>query len=297
MKIFLFPATKKHITQCRMVSMFRFLYFVFFFLCFCSSFGFSAEGIGKAIGKAISLEGEIRFFRAQKTLRIKPGEPVFEGDKVSTEKRSSARFLLSDDTIIDLKENSDFVFTQLTDSGNSRDAEFSLDFGRVRASVNKKIETQNNYRIKTKASVFAVRGTDFSVATDENNNGRVNVFEGNVASQTNSFEEMVPAGFELTTDSVKFSKVKLTPVQIESIFENSRTEDMTFFQNVVIGDFRVSRNFGTGTIQFVNRLIVAPTVQIPKDAFKIPGVSQLNANAISPGILNTVISDIGVQIQ
>lgn len=276
-----------------MDSMFRFRYLVFFYLYLGSNFCFSAE----RIGRAISLEGEIRFFREERPVRMKAGEPVFAGDKVSTAKRSSARFLLSDDTIIDLKENTDFVFTQLTGSGNSRDAEFDLDFGRVRASVNKKIENQNNYKIKTKATVFAVRGTDFSVATDQNNNGRLNVFEGRVESQSNAFQEVVPAGFELTTDSLKFASVKLTPGQIDSIFESSRTEDMTFFQNIVIGDFRVSRNFGTGTIQFVNRLVVAPTVQIPKDAFKIPGVSQLNANAISPGILNTVISDVGVQIQ
>ncbi len=268
----------------------RFELFVFLLFSMFSSLSFCAE----AIGKAISLEGEIGLLRAEKDVRIKSGEPVFEGDKVTTGKRSNARFLLTDDTIIDLRENSFFIFEKLSGENQGRDAEFSLDFGKVRASVNQKINQQNNYRIKTKATIFAVRGTDFAITADAKDTSRLSVFEGNVLSQTKNSEELVPTGYELVTGS---AKVKLTPAQIQSVFESSRTEDVNFYQNIVVGDYRVSRNFGNGTIQFLNKIVVTPTVQIPKDAFKVPGVNQLNASAVSAGILNTVVSDVGVQIQ
>ena len=116
-------------------------------------------------------------------------------------------------------------------------------------------------------------------------------------TENKAFSETVQAGYELTTDSTKFSKVKLTPAQIESVFASSRAEDMTFYQNLVVGDFRVSRNFGNGTIQLLTKLVTAPLVQIPKDAIKVPGINQLNANAIAPGLLNYVITDVGVKIQ
>lgn len=266
---------------------------VFWVLIFFSKFIFAAE----SIGKAISLEGDVIHVRENQNLTPKPGDLIFEGDQISTGKRSSARFLLQDRSIIDLKENSRFVFKKLRSADENREAEFNLDFGRVRASVNKKIESGKKYEIKTKATVFAVRGTDFSVTAAETPQSALTVFEGTVQGEGQGFNESVDAGFILSADAGTFKKTQLSKSEIERIFTASRAEDMTFNQNLVVGDFRVSRNFGASTLQTLAKIISAPSVQIPKDAFKIPGVNQLNASAVSPGILNYVITDVGVRIQ
>ncbi len=249
------------------------------------------------IGRIISLEGEVKLLRNQENIRIKSADFVSAGDVLTTGKRSSARFLLNDDSIVDIKENSRFIFVKLSGTDPSREVELALDFGKVRASINKKVIGKNNYRLKTKATVFAVRGTDFAVTSDESDNSKLNVFEGNVAAKTSAAEDLVAAEHELAVSAGKFSKTKLSAQQIELIFEASRTEDVNFYQNMVIGDYRISRNSGVGTINFLNKLVVTPTVQIPKDAFKVLGVSQLNASAISSGILNMVITNVGVKIQ
>ena len=250
----------------------------------------------ESIGKAISLEGEVNFMREKILKNISPGELLYAGDKVITGKRSSARFLLGDNTIIDLKELSQFTFNKLNPDRENREAEFSLDFGKIRASVNKKIESKNEYKIKTKATVFAVRGTDFSVSA-EDRDAKLTVFEGSVLTRSDMLSESVPAGFALESKSDIFTKKQLSAAELESIFAASRAEDMTFFQNVVVEDFRVSRNFGSATVQSLSKMLTPPSVQIPQNAFKVPGVNQLSASAVAPGVLNYVITNVGVKIQ
>ena len=234
----------------------------------------------ESIGKAISLEGQVTLKRGTSAeINIRPGDLVFEGDRAITGQRSNARFLMKDDSILDVKESTSFGFEKLNGSTSRRDAEFSLDFGRIRASVNKKINPGNNYKIKTKATVFAVRGTDFAVSADNSDNSKLK------------------QGFELESDGISFEKIQLNSSQIESVFQQSRTEDMTFYQNLVVEDFRSSRNFGAATIQTMSKLVAAPNVEIPKDSIKVPGVNDLNASVVSPGVLNYVITNVGVKIQ
>ncbi len=252
----------------------------------------------ESIGKAISLEGQVTLKRGTSAeINIRPGDLVFEGDRAITGQRSNARFLMKDDSILDVKESTSFGFEKLNGSTSRRDAEFSLDFGRIRASVNKKINPGNNYKIKTKATVFAVRGTDFAVSADNSDNSKLTVFEGRVKSKSGARYTNVKQGFELESDGISFEKIQLNSSQIESVFQQSRTEDMTFYQNLVVEDFRSSRNFGAATIQTMSKLVAAPNVEIPKDSIKVPGVNDLNASVVSPGVLNYVITNVGVKIQ
>ena len=275
----------------------RRIYFLFVFLYSITALIFSIPtSAAESIGKAISLEGEVKFLRDNKTSNIQPGEKLFVGDKVTTGKRSSARFLLDDSTIVDLKESSQFEFKKLVVDKDTREADFNLDFGRMRASVNKKVESGKDYKFKTKATVFAVRGTDFAISASDKE-AKLNVFEGTIESKNAAFTEQVPRGFELQSTAKNFKKTKLTNSQIESVFAASRAEDMTFYQSLVVDDFRVSRNFGSATIGTLSKLTTPPSVQIPKDAFKVPGVNPLNASAVSAGILNYVVTTIGVKIQ
>jgi hypothetical protein len=254
------------------------------------------NSFAQIIGKAISLESDVKIVRGSVTTNAKPSENIGVGDVVLTGTRSSARFLMNDSTIIDIKESSRFVFDKLNTDLESREAEFSLDFGKVRASVNRKIQSGKQYKIKTKATVFAVRGTDFTVSESASGTN-LTVFEGNVLGSGNGIEEAVSAGVELALNEGIAKRKSLSKAEVDAVFAASRAEDMTFTQSLVIGDFRVSRNFGSSTVNAVSKLVATPLVQIPASAFKVPGINPLNASAVSPGILNYVITNIGVKIQ
>ncbi|MGZ3691226.1 MAG: FecR family protein [Pseudobdellovibrio sp.] len=249
------------------------------------------------IGKAISLEGSVQVKHDSKSSDVKVRGLIYEGDVVTTGKRSSARFLLNDDTIIDLKESSQFGFQKLNALSNKRDADFALDFGRVRASVNKKIDKNNKYQFKTKATVFAVRGTDFTINAPDAARSDLTVFEGTVAARDDAREDAVAHGFERAKTKDGATLSKLSQAQIEKIFSLSRTEDANFSQNIIVGDLKTSRNSGLATLSTINKITVTPKIQIPHNAVKVPGISRVNAVAVSPGALNYVISNIGVTLK
>jgi hypothetical protein len=249
------------------------------------------------LGKAISVEGEVKLVRNNNESILKPKDLVQESDIIISGKRSSVRLLMIDQTILDINESSRLKISKLTGSDSDRSADLDLDFGKMRSSINKKVKSGQDFKIKTKATVFAVRGTDFFVTSNENSVDKLVVFEGAVLTKTENAEDLGLVGDELTVTEGKLQKSKLTAAQVEAIFQESRNDDKTFYQNLVVEDFRVSRNAGNATIQSVSKLVATPVVQIPKDSFRVPGVNQLSANAVTPGILNFVITGIGIQIQ
>lgn len=271
--------------------------FKLFLTTFFSLVTFVGLASAAQLGKAISVEGDVKLVREKQELVLKPKDLIQESDIIITGKRSSVRVLMIDQTILDINEGSQLKMSKLTGADNDRSADLDLDFGKMRTSINKKVKSGNNFKIKTKATVFAVRGTDFLVTAAEAGKDKLVVFEGAVATQTEGVEELGVFGDELISAQGKLQKRKLTAAQIETILQESRNDDKTFYQNLVVGDFRVSRNAGNATIQSVSKLVATPVVQLPKDSFKVPGVNQLSASAVTPGILNYVITNVGIQIQ
>lgn len=120
-------------------------------------------------GNVVTLNGSVTV----KTKQLQAGAPIFPNDEVLTGENSAAKFLMVDKSIIDLGASTSFKFEDYRDGENeSRQAELSLEFGSVRASVTKKLDEKSKFHIRTKSSVLAVRGTEF-LAKYETKDGKV----------------------------------------------------------------------------------------------------------------------------
>ena len=127
---------------------------------------FAAEPAGKAVGvvgKVLvrnldSSKPEMRF--------MKVGDPVERGTLINTGSGASVKLMLKDKTILDLGGSTLFKVDEfLLKNGNNRNVQMSMDYGKVRASVNTPVGAAGRFSIKTQAATMGVRGTEFIVAS------------------------------------------------------------------------------------------------------------------------------------
>lgn len=102
------------------------------------------------------------------------GSKLAEGDNIRAWAASSARLDLPDGSTIFVAENSRVVVGKLEfdQQNQAREALFHLAVGKVRAVVSQTAvrlvkARQSNFSISTQTAVAAVRGTDFEVTYDE----------------------------------------------------------------------------------------------------------------------------------
>lgn len=127
---------------------------------------FAAEPAGKAVGvvgKVLvrnldSSKPEMRF--------MKVGDPVERGTLINTGSGASVKLMLKDKTILDLGGSTLFKVDEfLLKNGDNRNVQMSMDYGKVRASVNTPVGAAGRFSIKTQAATMGVRGTEFIVAS------------------------------------------------------------------------------------------------------------------------------------
>ncbi|MBI3929303.1 MAG: FecR domain-containing protein [Armatimonadetes bacterium] len=119
--------------------------------------------------------------------RADVGDVLAPGSRIKTGKGSTAALVLSDETMIKLAENTEFVLVDLRESENGNFVrKFQLTLGRVWADVTPSKSSGSTFEIQGPDAVAAVRGTAFEVdATDTGT--EINVFEGKVES-TDAFD-------------------------------------------------------------------------------------------------------------
>ncbi len=131
-----------------------------------SASAFAAEPAGKAVGvvgKVLvrnldSSKPEMRF--------MKVGDPVERGTLINTGSGASVKLMLKDKTILDLGGSTLFKVDEfLLKNGDNRNVQMSMDYGKVRASVNTPVGAAGRFSIKTQAATMGVRGTEFIVAS------------------------------------------------------------------------------------------------------------------------------------
>jgi len=97
----------------------------------------------------------------------KVGDCVERGSVINTASNGKAKLLLEDRSIIDIGGSTSYHFEELklADKGSldNRDVSMSIDYGKVRASVNAPIKGQGKFRVRTRAATMGVRGTEFVV--------------------------------------------------------------------------------------------------------------------------------------
>lgn len=186
----------------------------------------------RAAAKVVSLNGSARVG----TRNLEPGDSLAVGEVIVTEEGTGVKLLLSDDTIIDLGPRTTFRVERYEGSGGNREVGMALGTGRARASVRKKLEGKSRIRFRTKASVLAVRGTEWLV---EVRGGRetIVVKEGELAAELKgqSKEVLVPGGKQLLVSAGSFQISSLPAQELQRLFNEVTVADRTFFQAVYVG--------------------------------------------------------------
>lgn len=103
--------------------------------------------------------------------------PLYAGDMVMTGSYSSAEIVFDDATIIKLGKNSKMIVRDLTRKGTNKTI-IDLLKGSIMAVV-KKLNDKEEFSVRTKMAMAAVKGTEFIIEAGDDE--RVGVFEGSVA--------------------------------------------------------------------------------------------------------------------
>jgi len=105
--------------------------------------------------------------------------PLYEGDALMTGKDGRIEIVFDDSTIIKMDPRSKLLVKNLK-RGKKNSTLLELVKGTVMAVV-KKLTTDEEFAVKTKMAMAAVKGTEFIVETEGEDNDKVAVYEGAVA--------------------------------------------------------------------------------------------------------------------
>lgn len=204
--------------------------------------------------------------------RLEVGENVHVGDRIETGRASSVKLLLADRSIVDISANSAFTVSAFAPrSGGDRDLDLDVEFGKVRASVNRKLEGKGHIQLHTKASVLAVRGTEFVVTASRDGNAaqQVVVVSGRVQvsaiSGPNSVFVAAGSQWENAAHAAGAPAVWNTQVhplaaqQLNAVLASARTDDNSFYRAIVVGNVGGDAHVSGGrTIEAATTLAAPP---------------------------------------
>lgn len=94
--------------------------------------------------------------------KAKVGKKVFSGDTVTAGKDSRAKIVMSDKNVLNVNPETKFTIEKYENDGTNKQVSLSVQFGKIRASVEQKYDGEKNqFNVKTPTAVAGVRGTDF----------------------------------------------------------------------------------------------------------------------------------------
>ncbi len=105
----------------------------------------------------VKREASAKTIKAFKNMRLD------EGDTIITGKDSKAVIKLDGDKEVILAANTVVVVSELANSASSTQTTFTLQSGGIGSKIDKKLDLNSKYRIKTPTAVMGVRGTEFYV--------------------------------------------------------------------------------------------------------------------------------------
>ncbi|MCC7442268.1 MAG: FecR domain-containing protein [Bdellovibrionales bacterium] len=130
-----------------------------------------ARGAEKA-GTIVAVKGVVLLRsesgKATEPQKLRPGDAVYEGQIINTASDASAKILLADKSIVDIGPTTLFNVEKfkLGNNTESRQAQFGMEYGSVRALVSKNLGPRGNFRVRTRSATMGVRGTEFVVMND-----------------------------------------------------------------------------------------------------------------------------------
>jgi hypothetical protein len=198
--------------------------------------------------KVVSVNGMVTSGERQ----LRPNDALEVGEVVRTAASSDVKLLLADDSILDLGPSSTFrIESYVPNSGADREVTLTVDEGRMRSSIKKRLEGKGKFFIRTRASVLAVRGTELLVdvkASGSTAQESLMVREGNVEAELNGGGGKVsvaqgkrldsravrgPSGWSVGKD---FKVLTPSSSELGAAFSRATVADRGFLQGVIIRD-------------------------------------------------------------
>ena len=123
------------------------------------------------VGKVVTLQGKVLVRNQNSSDPLKPlklGDSVTEGSMINTSSDGSVKLLMRDKTLLDLGPSTLFKIDeyQINTQAKDRQADVSIDYGKMRALVSKKMGNKSKFKVRTRSATMGVRGTEFVVLSN-----------------------------------------------------------------------------------------------------------------------------------
>ncbi len=160
----------------------------------------------------------INFYIGQVTKNgntIQIGDSIAEGDIIITDEKSSCDIKIGG-SMLRIKEKSKLTFAQAMRENGMENTTLEFESGKILCKP-KKLLKDENFMIKTRTTVAAVRGTQFSVASDSNNTTQIKVFAGEVkvAKRIKAVEGSMEKILENSAPVTQKNSVIITQAQVD----------------------------------------------------------------------------------
>ena len=118
-------------------------------------------------GQVASLEGSAEVTRAGATQPVKPGDPIYVGDKLKAAPGGKLRLLLNDESVLTLAANTELVVNEQVLGTDTSKSTLGLLGGTLRAIVTERYSTPGSkFEVETPTAIAGVRGTGFVITYD-----------------------------------------------------------------------------------------------------------------------------------
>lgn len=268
------------------------------FALFLAGAPISMANPAEFIGSAVSVSGKVlvrsESSQTNQMVFLKTGDKIQVGSIINTSSTGAVKLLMTDKTIVDLGPSSLFKVNEYKlNQGSDREIDVSIDYGKVRASVNQHVTSdKGKFTIRTKAATMGVRGTEFVInAPFASKNGepaaseqtQLTVIKGRVdvvsPNSPNAAPTSVTAGMQFFKPAEGLAQItKLDPQQIQQVKQEAFQKDMTFTQTVSMDTTTSSKGetSGSQTLKAVAANVEAQTLAAatnpPISQMQFPGV-------------------------
>lgn len=124
-----------------------------------------AATVVTVIGKAL-VRSDSDPSRPAKEMR--PKDSIFPGDVINTGSKAQVKLLFTDKSIIDVTPSTLFKVDEylVEKSVETRKVALSMQFGKIRASINKPVKSPGRFQFRAKSATMGVRGTEILLGAE-----------------------------------------------------------------------------------------------------------------------------------
>ncbi len=170
------------------------------------------------------LENEVQVLFEAESFVPELGEDLYARSSVRTGRSSATELLLRDRSVVRVSEETQFELRSLP-GGTGEGTELQLTAGSLRAKVNKVIEGDARFTLRTNSAVLGVRGTDLFVQLEPEGDLTLAVLEGSVGITPEGGEEtVVEAGRELSVGVDELAESPQRPLETRGMEPRRREE-------------------------------------------------------------------------